>query len=49
MRDLRIGTFDGVVSFYPDGSVIAIFNQCAYHPTDRSMREVLAVAESSVL
>ena len=47
MRDLRIGTFGGVVSTQM-GDVIAIFNQCAYHPTGRSIISCIQVEDNGI-
>jgi len=47
MRNLQIGTFGGVIPTQA-GDVIAIFNQCAYHPAGRSIISCLQVEDNGV-
>ena len=47
MRNLQIGTFGGVITTQA-GDVIAIFNQCAYHPAGRSIISCLQVEDNGV-
>ena len=48
MSGLRIGTFGGVVPTQR-GEVIAIFQQCAYHPTGRSIISCIQVEDSGII
>ena len=47
MRNLKIGTFGGVVSTQR-GDVIAIFNQSAYHPGGKSILSCLQVEDNGI-